>query len=151
MKHTKNTEAAARVKGYFGAHLVPQRGEHERDRALQRGVIVLLVCMIWMNDYFTQHALWSEGRAIALWVASAYSLSSFAYWLFLRTHPASGVALQYVYLIADPVVLMSGMVVDPHRLASLHPLLLIVIIRCGIRYGTRTMWLAWGLTVIAAR
>jgi hypothetical protein len=60
------------------------------------------------------------------------------------------VALQYAYLVADPVVLMTGMVVDPHRLASLNPFLLIVIIRCGIRYGTRTMWLAWGVTAAAA-
>jgi signal transduction histidine kinase/ActR/RegA family two-component response regulator len=150
VNHRKDIEALAQVEGYFGAHLVPQRADHERDRALQRGVIVMLVCMIWMNDYFMQHLRWSEGRAIALWVASAYSLSSFAYWSFLRAHPASGVALQYVFLIADPVVLMTGMVVDPHRLASLNPFLLIVIIRCGIRYGTRTMWLAWGVTVAAA-
>jgi signal transduction histidine kinase len=42
------------------------------------------------------------------------------------------------------------MVVDPERLAFLNPFLLIVVIRCGIRYGTRTMWLAWAVTATAA-
>jgi hypothetical protein len=143
-------EPVATVESYFGAHLVPQRVEHERDRAWQRGLIVMLVCLVWLNDYLSGHASWSEGRAVAMWVAAAYSLSGFAYWLYLRSRPDAGIALQYVYLVADPVVLVTGMVVDPERLAFLNPFLLIVVIRCGIRDGTPTMWLAWAVTATAA-
>jgi len=45
VKHRKDIEAVTKVEGYLGAHLVPQRGEHERDRAGQRAVIVMLVCL----------------------------------------------------------------------------------------------------------
>ena len=139
-----------RIERYFGAHLVPQRDEHERDRALQRGIIVLLVCLVWIDDYLSASPAWSGDRGVALAAAVAYSLSSFAYREYLRFRAGGALLLQYVYLIADPLVLMAGMVVDPERLASLNPFLLIVIIRCGIRYGTRTMWLTWGVTVAAA-
>ena len=138
------------VEAYFGAHLVPQRDVHERERALQRGVVVMLVCLVWINDYATKNPAWSADRGIALLVAGAYSLSSFGYRLYLRAHPGGALPFQYLYLVADPLVLMAGMVVDPHRLASLNPFLLIVIIKCGIRYGTRTMWLVWGVTCAAA-
>lgn len=141
---------ASRIEAYFGAHSVPQRDEHERDRAMQREMIVLSVCLLWVSDFVTDHPLWSGEKSISMLVAVGYMLSSSAYRRLIRLHPGGALPMQYLYLVADPVVLVLGLVVDAPRLAFLNPFLLFVIVRCGIRYGIRTMWLTWWVTLIAA-
>lgn len=117
---------------------------------MQRAVVVSIICLFWFHDYMTQHPLWSEGRGILLSVGTAYAVSSLVYRRFVRTHPAGAALMQYAYLVGDPVILMFALVADAEKFAFLNPFVLIVIIRCGIRYGTRTMWLVWAVTCIAA-
>jgi signal transduction histidine kinase len=61
-----------------------------------------------------------------------------------------GVTLQYVFLVIDPLSLVLILVEDPQSFAFLNPFLLVVIVRCGIRYGIRTMWLVWSVAIVAA-
>jgi len=59
------------------------------------------------------------------------------------TRPAEGRFL-YFFLITDPLFFISMLALDPRTFAFLHPLLLVIVVRSGIRYGLRTMYLAWG-------
>ena len=78
------------------------------------------------------------------------SVTSFAFWVYLSRHPNSGISAQYVFLLLDPPVAIGILVYDPATFAFLNPLVLAIIVRCGIRFGLRTFWLAWMLTVASA-
>jgi signal transduction histidine kinase len=144
------TLGLARLEGLFGAAAVPQRLDHELDRALQRGIIVVIICTFWASDYLLGKLTWRDPKAILAVIGYGYAGSAFAYRLFLKQNPAGGISAQYVYLVLDPFFLILAMAADAERLAALNPFLLIVIVRCGIRYGTRTMWLEWGVTCIVS-
>lgn len=151
MRNLRSQQAiSARIEAYFGAHAVPQRDEHEKERAFQREGIVSIVCLLFLSDLLFSNTSWSAAKGVVLWFLFAYLVSSVAYRSLLRAHPGKGIGAQYVYLVLDPVLLILLLVVDAPRIAFLNPFLLLVIIRCGIRYGTRTMWLAWSVTFIAA-
>ena len=125
------------------------RGEHERDRALQRGVIVLVVCVVWAIDSATSTGRWPLGRVVLFYAALAYGLSSLAFRHYLAFRPMGGLFVQYLFLVNDPIFLTLALVLDAERLAFLYPFLFLIIIRSGIRYGTRTMWLAWAIALLA--
>ncbi len=135
-----------RLADYFGAHRVPDRVSQERDRALQRGVIGLLTAGVWTFQY-----LGGRHSHAQLWFVLFYGLVvptlAFAYRRFLVSSPNGGVAFQYGFLILDPILIMTVLVRDPQTFAFLNPFMLVVIVRNGIRYGTRTMYLAWGVTL----
>ena len=139
-----------RIEDYFGASRVPLRADHERDRALQRGLIVSIMCSIWAVDFVSNVNPWLPGRLTLLCCGIAYALGSFAFRRFLLFKPGGGVLLQYLFLIGDQVFLILALVLDAERLAFLYPFLFLVIIRCGIRFGTRTMWLTWAVTLALA-
>jgi signal transduction histidine kinase len=79
-----------------------------------------------------------------------YGVISFGYRAYLKRRPMGGVTLQYVFLVIDPLSLVLILVEDPQSFAFLNPFLLVVIVRCGIRYGIRTMWLVWSVAIVAA-
>ena len=134
---------------YIGAHLVPHRDLHEIDRAVQRVVIGLIMCAL-----MTWHAFTSSGLAPVVLAfpvfAAAYAVAGLVYLKIIRARPNRGVMAQYVFIILDPVVTVLALAGMPVVLAPLNPLLLAQIVRCGIRFGIRTLWLTWGSAAIAS-
>lgn len=139
-----------RIAQYFGAHTVPLRADHELDRAMQRGVVVSMVCLLWLGEHVVRGGVWPRDKLLLLMAGMAYAAGSFVFYTFVRRHPAGGVFLQYLFLVGDPIFLVLALLVDAETLAFLYPFLFLVIIRSGIRYGTRTMWLAWAVTLATA-
>ena len=125
------------------------RGEHERDRAFQRGLIVLAVCLVWAIDLTMADRAWPLGRTLLFCAALAYGAASFVFRHYLAFRPMGGLFVQYLFLVSDPVFLTLALVLDAERLAFLYPFLFLIIIRSGLRYGTRTMWLAWAIALVA--
>ena len=80
----------------------------------------------------------------------AYGVESFIYRKSLHQPSDSSVLLLYTFLILDPVYLVGVLFFDPESFAFLNPFLMVVIVRTGIRYGIRTMYLSWGTTVAAS-
>ena len=80
----------------------------------------------------------------------AYGIESFIYRKSLRQPSDGGVLLLYGFLILDPVYLVGVLFFDPETFAFLNPFLMVVIVRTGIRYGIRTMYLSWATTLVAS-
>lgn len=134
---------------WFGAHQVAQRDAHERDRARQRiviaGVIALLVA---------GHA-WVAGAPTALGMLLTSLCAGYgAYALFhlkvvlAREH--AGLVAQYLLIVIDSAFTVIAIAGAPQVLATLYPVLMVQIVRCGMRYGMRTLWLSWGAAAVTA-
>ena len=134
---------------YFGAHAVPQREEHERERAFQRGWATVAILVAWLIVYLREGTGGSTRLGLVVFCLT-YGTASFLYRAYLKRSPNGGLGLQYAFLLIDPVALVLILVEDPRTFAFLNPFLLVVIVRCGIRYGIRTMWLVWSVTIISA-
>ena len=134
---------------YVGAHLVPHRDLHEIDRAVQRAVIgsIMSALMVW-------HAITSSlvGTVVlALPVlAIAYAVAAVVHLKIVRAQPNRAVMAQYVFIVLDPVLTVIALAGMPLVLGPLNPLLLCQIVRCGIRFGMRTLWLTWSSAAIAS-
>ncbi len=131
------------LSSYLNIQSIPEMELHERDRAIQRTVVYLIAATVWTFE------LWI-GRfdplpyRIGLVLSLGFLLANFAYLRFgSLTRPAKGRFL-YFFLISDPLFFISMLALDPRTFAFLHPLLLVIVVRSGIRYGIRTMYLAWG-------
>jgi signal transduction histidine kinase len=121
---------------------------HERSRALQRAVVCLIVGTVWAFDFLTEHSVWH--RAVDVLVPAAYLVPTLLYLAKLKRGRAKDDIWLYVFLILDPVFFVFVLVIDPRAFASLYPLLLVILVRCGIRYGLRAMYLAWAAALAAS-
>jgi signal transduction histidine kinase len=139
----KLTSTLRNVAAYFGAQDVSALREHERDRALQRAIVGLIIVLIWGFEAINLGLDVPQVR-FGLPVSFVYFLVSLSYRRFVGAHANPNLWLLYAFLVLDPVVIIVVLVLDPHAFAFLHPLLLVVVIRSGIRYGLRTMYLSWG-------
>jgi len=137
------TSFIGRVDRYFGASKVPQRADNEAERAVVRAIVVSVVCLVWFWELSAKDPGWTPARTILLVVGILYVVGAVAYRAYLRRYPERALPSQYAFLVLDPALLVLAIALDADHLALFHPLLMVVIIRCGIRYGTRTMWLAW--------
>ncbi len=135
------------MAGYFGAHQVPERAALERERALHRSLIAVLIACV--SAYQVLAGQLDRAWSIVL-IGALVAAISLAYRQYLRTRPEGGVAMQYLALMLDPVLLVVVLIQDPKIFGLLNPVLLIVVIRSGLLYGVRTMRLAWGATLAAA-
>ena len=79
----------------------------------------------------------------------AYGLTSLAYGYLVHSRPETGPALLYAFVMADPVMLVIVLAHDRQMFALLNPFLLTVMVGSGIRYGVRTMALAWLAAFVA--
>jgi len=138
-----------RFVGYFGAHRVEGRDEHERDRARQRiGIAAFITTLV------AAHQLWMGSAAPLAWVALGLSLAyGLVAWFHLRWvlgRAQAGVGAQYLFIVLDSVMTVAVLVGAPQVLGPLYPLLIVQVVRCGMRYGVRTFWLAWGSAAVTA-
>ena len=134
---------------YVGAHLVPHRDLHEIDRAIQRVVIGALMCALMTWQAFTSSSL-APGASTLPVFAAVYVVAALVYLKIIRARPNRGVMAQYIFIILDPVLTVLALAGMPLGLGPLNPLLLAQIVRCGIRFGIRTLWLTWGSAAIAS-
>ena len=132
-----------------GAHATPARREHELDRASQRVIGCLAVILVLAVDNLLSQ--WSDppGR-ILLASTLVYLVLSLAYRLFLHTGRGEGLLGLYAFLLLDPMVLVLVLLLQPRHFAFLNFFLFVVIVRSGIRYGIRTMYLSWIVTFLCS-
>jgi signal transduction histidine kinase len=135
-----------RFVDYLGAHNVPDRAKHERDRALWRAVLGMAVASFWLG----QHLVGREVQAspwFAVFLGLVMPALALVYRRFLAANPQGGVAAQYAFLILDPVAIVGTLLQDPRSFAFLHPVMMIVLVGIGIRFGVRTMHFTFGITL----
>src|SRR5438094_289731 len=126
------------VIDYFGAHLVPGRDEHERERVAERALLLSAVLLFWTGGYFVGTHLWIR-EAMVPYLMGIALVGSLIHWSCLVRRPGSCVAVQYLMLVIDPFIIVGVLAEDPNYFAFLNPFLLVAIVRCGLRYGTRTL------------
>ncbi|NUZ05755.1 ATP-binding response regulator [Piscinibacter koreensis] len=137
-----------KLASYFGAHEIDDRGEQEQERASQRALVSGGLLLFWGAK-----ALQSESFGVSRWfvlVTLGYFVGTLWYWVRLRSKPSACVACQYLCLLLDPVLLTGVLAQDPDTFAFLNPFLLVVIVKSGIRFGVRSMYLTWVTTLLAA-
>lgn len=128
---------------YFGAHKVPNRAEHELQRGFQRAALGLVIVplSLWIGQHFG-----ATNQPVLSWVVLlgiCYSLAGVGYLVLLRVRPHGGVAAQYFFLILDPPITVLMIVYEPIVFGWLALLLLIIVVRCGFRFGMRVFALEW--------
>lgn len=132
----------------IGAHRSPHWQSDERDGARQRAVVGVLLPIFWLGSL-----LFGRSMGPPLWfvgLALAYGIASLVYLRVLDRPDADAAVLLYPFLLLDPIFLVGILFFDPQTFAILNPLLLVVIVRTGIRYGIRTMVLSWATTLAAS-
>ena len=137
-----------KLSNFFDAQSVPALRAHERDRATQRVVVCGTVVAIWCVESWLGRFNRPE-CFVALAFSVAYFLTSLVYRSRGVGESLTSRVLLYGFLIVDPVYLIGALAVDPQTFALLHPFVLVVVIRSGIRYGLRTMYLAWAASLLA--
>ena len=115
---------------YFGAQYARDRAKQERERALQRGVVGLTVSAYWVLQYLLGREVHAQPWFVAF-LGIVLPALAFGYRRYLLSNPEGGVAIQYAFLVFDPIVIMSVLVQDPYTFAFLNPFLLVVIVRNG--------------------
>jgi signal transduction histidine kinase len=113
---------------------------------MQRVVVCLIATAVWTFELWTGRFDPLPYR-IGLVLSMSYLVATLAYLRFGNwAQPAEGRFL-YFFLFSDPLFFISMLVLDPRTFAFLHPLLLVIVVRSGIRYGLRTMYLSWGSAI----
>lgn len=134
---------------YFAAQRVPDWHAHEVDRAKQRMLGSLFVSALWILRYFGV----IPGAPLDWYVMampSAYLALSLIHRHLLVVRGTQQVFLMYVFLVLDPIILTVLLAKDPETFAFLNPFLIVVVIRSGMRYGVRTLYLSWGMALGAS-
>jgi signal transduction histidine kinase/CheY-like chemotaxis protein len=85
---------------------------------------------------------------ILLALTLIYFSITVAYRFFLKADRGEGTFALYAFLILDPLVLVLVLYMQPRNFAFLNPFLFVVVVRTGIRYGIRTMYLSWSMTLL---
>jgi signal transduction histidine kinase/ActR/RegA family two-component response regulator len=139
----------ARLLRYFGAHNDPEMQSHELDRAWQRMAVSSAITVVWLFEEYSG-LLADRPSPIFLVVAVSYLVASLVYRRLLKIHLERVRLLLYAFLILDPVMVVLVLATGAQTFAFLNPFLLFMIVRTGIRYGMRTMYLAWSSTLVAS-
>lgn len=118
----------------------------ERQRSATRVFICLGIAVFWVLRFETGSDL-SVAQLVIVSLALAYGPLSFVYTRrprgerSLRLHVLATLAL-------DPLFLVAVLAIDPEHLAFLHPFVLYVIVRSGLRFGQPCMALSLWATIL---
>ncbi|MGZ8259580.1 MAG: ATP-binding protein [Caldimonas sp.] len=132
----------------FGEQASPALREHELERNLERVVACGAVLLVWPFDLGGEAVARTHTPLLAL--VASYLVAALAYRYFLRDGRAPGAFAAAAFLVLDPVVLAAIVALDAGRFAFLHPLLFVVVVRSGLRYGLRTMAVSWAVALLAS-
>ena len=133
---------------YIGAHSIPGRREHELDRTRQRIFGCLGIAGVLLVNQLTNPPTDHPGRVL-LAADLLYLVMAVAYRRFLERGGES-IAAFYSFLVLDPFVLLLVLFLQPQVFGFLNPFLFVVVVRAGIRYGIRTMYLSWAATLVSS-
>ena len=138
------------IANYFGAHQVPGRVAHEKDRANQRLVVVTIFFAITLWVYYGQGQ-----RTMMLGfmpqVLALYCAATLLYRRAIVAKPERYVLSQYLFMVLDPAITVMVAITVPQIVAPVITMLLLMqIVRPGIRYGPRAMWLSWWVAALAS-
>ena len=115
---------------------------HERDRARQRMVIASFFGLLTAG-----HAAYVGSQDLVHRLVPILSFAYAAYALFhlrvVLSRDWAGAGAQYVFIVLDSLITVVFLVGAPAVMSPLYPVLMVQIVRSGIRYGMRTMWLSW--------
>jgi diguanylate cyclase (GGDEF)-like protein len=140
----------AKLADYFGAHLSAQRDAHERDRARQRAVIAAVFALVLALG----HWLWPRSQPgqvhLLIALSLAYSAVALLYLKLVLARGRSPVALQYLFILTDPALTIVLVVGAAQWLAVFYVVVMVQIVRVGMRYGMPTLWLSWSGAMAAA-
>jgi signal transduction histidine kinase/CheY-like chemotaxis protein len=136
------------LASFFSADAAPARREHELDTASPRIVGCIAVAIVWTFDHFTGRI--DPARLLLVFIDGVYLVLAIAYWLLLRRDRIRAAAPLYFFLIGDPLFITLVLSLDPRSFAFTNPLLFVVIVRAGIHYGIRTMYLCWSAALLAS-
>lgn len=131
---------------FLSAFNVPSRESHERQRAYQRAGAALLIAVLVLCD-FAQSATSALTREAVVAACLAYAgISLIHAWNLGRSEQASRF-LQYLFFVLDLPVAVLALGTAPEDLAFLHPLLLLLVLGAGMRYGRQIMLVSWYLAI----
>jgi len=133
---------------FFAAHHSPELRAHELDRVLQRIVGCSACMLVWAFAYVTGQP--SRPRAILLGLGALYLGASLLYLMLLRGDRVRSAFPVYAFLVLDPLLLVLILYLDPRNFSFMCPLLVVVIVGTGLRYGIRTMVLSWTIVLLAS-
>jgi signal transduction histidine kinase/CheY-like chemotaxis protein len=133
------------VRAEFNA--IPERPKQERERAWQRVALCLGLALLWaIEDSINPQP------SVERWflvVVFSYGIASLLYGFFVH-RLAAGLPFFVAFLVVDAFLLTLLLVQDPTRFAFLNPILLLVIVGAGIRYGSRPMYVSWASALLAS-
>ena len=130
---------------FIGAHSATSIKEHEIDRASQRTIGCLAVLLVLIVSHIARQSTSTSAR-ILIGLVPIYLAIPLSY-TFLAGAPPNPSPLS-IHL--DPFLLTLTLYLAPVEFAFLNPFLLVVIVRTGIRYGIRTMYLSWVTTLLSS-
>jgi signal transduction histidine kinase len=148
LEHRLAASALRALAGCFDAHAAPARREHELDGAWPRVAGCLSVAVVWGYDQAVGRI--DVARELLLGVDVVYLALALAYLLLLRRGRGGGAAPLYFFLVGDALFLTAILALDPRSFAVADPLLFVVIVRNGIHYGLRTMYLSWSAAIVGS-
>ncbi len=136
----------------IGAHRAEHRDAHERDRARQRLLISLTMALAasWAAFDASRSGPVSLPALLVPAMICGYALAAQVYFQWVLRQGPSGLLGQYGFMVLDSVVTVLALVGAPEILASFYSLLMVQIVRCGMRYGVRSLWLSWASAALAA-
>ena len=132
----------------FDAHTAPARREHELAGAWPRIAGCLCVAAVWSYDRAVGRI--DAARELLLAVDAVYLVLAVAYLLLLRRGRSGGDRPLYFFLVGDALFLTAILALDPRSFAFTDPLLFVVVLRNGLHYGLRTMYLSWSAALVAS-
>ena len=124
----------------FDAHASPAARAHERDRALQRIVVCAGLLLFWAFDVVGGRL--DRPRTVLVVLAASCLAATVLYRWSLRGARAPAAVPLYAFLALDVSLPIVVFALDP-RFAFLYPLLCLVVVATGLRYGVGTMTLSW--------
>ncbi len=125
----------------LGTLRVANAAGQEKERARTRAVVCLSVAGVWTVDHLLGRSLDREIWILGL-AGSLYGISTTAFSYRSGYGELARLRVLIATLVFDPLFLIAVLSVDPTRFAYLNPFLLYVIVRSGIRYGVRSMYLS---------
>ena len=127
---------------YLGISSIPELQMHEKDRTLQRTVVCVAATIVWAIEGWIGR-LELDLCWLGLTISISYLLANLAYRGLSDLSRAASSAWFYLFILADPLFFTSVLALDPRTFAFLHPFVLVIVVRTGIRYGLPAMYCSW--------
>jgi len=133
---------------YIGAHTGKDRDNNELERARQRIGMAIFILLV-----LAASRPWRGGAFGVLWIAPAMcivdALVALFHVMMIKRRPGSMVPLQYFFIVFDPISIAVFLADSPKTTALMSPYLLFIVMRIGMRYGVRSLWLAWASAIFS--